>query len=244
MGLDAAHQPVADPGSGQGIGDRRLPQGAEAVFGQHKGARLQRLQLGHCGAELVRVLLQPDNRQPQRLGSLHQSGRVGDERVAPLHQAGQLALDIDHQQAGVAAFKHDFLLCLWRASRPRAQRCRALADKLHDAPSRARHARGVKVGQGLYVVAVRIAQEGGVVIGGIVGAQPRLPVADKAGPDASLMKLIHLRRAACREGEMAGGTLFAPLYQEAHLVVTNTAETCASLSAHLSAIKRGASTVA
>ena len=25
---------------------------------------------------------------------------------------------------------------------------------------------------------------------------------------------------------MAGGTLFAPLYQEAHLVVTNAAETC------------------
>ena len=108
MGLDAAHQPVADALAGEGVGQCRFPQGAEAVLGQHKIACLHQLQLGHGGPELVRVLLQPDNRQAQQSGPRHQSGGVGDQGVAPLDQTGQFALNIDDQQAGVRGGQHGY----------------------------------------------------------------------------------------------------------------------------------------
>ena len=117
MSLYAAHQPMASADPGEGGCHCRLPQRAEAEFGQHGGTALQRLQLGHSRPQLVRILFQPDNRQTQRLGPLYQPCAIGNQGGALLDEPCQLALNIDDQQACGRGGQHDGSLgqiSVWR----------------------------------------------------------------------------------------------------------------------------------
>ena len=84
---------------------------------------------------------------------------------------------------------------------------------------------GLNVGHRLDVAAIRIAQEGGVVIGGIVGTQSPAAHYSKARLDPRVMERIHLCRVVGPECEMAGGALLPRSIREAHVIAAHQAKT-------------------